>query len=903
MTDNVTIRDGEVDLATRTVHRGEANSRLTTNDAALLRYLVRRSDRAVPRDELLTAVWGYDTSITTRVVDLAVYRLRKKIELDPSNPTQVITVRHVGYRFVPIAPSQTPVTARATVPFLGALLGRQADLAALDAASKAVALVGPPGIGKTHLASFWASTFDGAWWVDLSSAEDSNQAINTIADVCRVPIAAAQDPLETVGFALAAAGRAILVLDGVDPLVGPLEQLVKDLCTLAPELTTLTTSRRAPGPPLQCHRLGPLDPTASAQLFQSAAPLPVDPDQVGPLLDLLQHTPLTIRLAARWSAIHPLPELHQTLRERLELLGSGVPTLDRVVGWTWDELEDEDRRALVRLSAFRSPFPLASAAVVLDQDVEAVAERLIGLIDRSLVEASDTPRRFRVVAAVAAFAATADPQERERALERLPMAFRREGAVLLQAHEGTMATQRAWALKDRLADLMVSVTSARRLERPELGGLLLMAAALQRHLLPVHARRALLDEAVSVCVDPFLQARARLWRAYLLRTIAPDEAAADLAWLVDQAPRALAMEVHRMHALVALSQGRLEDAEAAGRAALAQRPPPGRSAKARSQALITLALVVRQLHGPQQALPHATACLAEAESDGDPYHRCNAHQLLGHLQAHLGQYPTAQAHFETALSLARAHGFLGPAASTQFNLGNLASRHENHPEAIHWYASSETSYRRLGPRPEVGQAAVQRASSLLSLGRLDEAAEVARQVASLPWIDRSAHVRGRTWFLKGQIAYAQGDPATAADLFGVALAVWVPRGPMTAANLRLAASCALADAGQTSQAEEHLAAAHSALQGMPDPSLQALALAADAHLSCARGRTDTAQVAFAALDALIEGRQLPDFTEQEVRHLTPSGSVGWTSNAIGPAYLRERRKWLEQALHRARSEV
>ncbi|MDJ0869360.1 MAG: response regulator transcription factor [Myxococcota bacterium] len=74
--------------------------RLTTRENALLRALVEREGRAVPRAELLQEVWGLHPDTRTRVVDSFVARLRRYVESDPSRPKHILSVRGHGYRFV-----------------------------------------------------------------------------------------------------------------------------------------------------------------------------------------------------------------------------------------------------------------------------------------------------------------------------------------------------------------------------------------------------------------------------------------------------------------------------------------------------------------------------------------------------------------------------------------------------------------------------------------------------------------------------------------------------------------------------------------------------------------------------------------------------------------------------------
>jgi DNA-binding response OmpR family regulator len=70
---------------------------LTPKEFSLLHYLVDHRRRAQSRERILSAVWGYDFGGETRVVNVTVQRLRDKIEVDPANPTQLVTVRGVGY--------------------------------------------------------------------------------------------------------------------------------------------------------------------------------------------------------------------------------------------------------------------------------------------------------------------------------------------------------------------------------------------------------------------------------------------------------------------------------------------------------------------------------------------------------------------------------------------------------------------------------------------------------------------------------------------------------------------------------------------------------------------------------------------------------------------------------------
>lgn len=80
----------------------EANRkiRLTEKETAILKYLYRSGDKAIGRDQLLGEVWGYNAGVTTHTLETHVYRLRQKIERDPSH-AEILITEPGGYRLVP----------------------------------------------------------------------------------------------------------------------------------------------------------------------------------------------------------------------------------------------------------------------------------------------------------------------------------------------------------------------------------------------------------------------------------------------------------------------------------------------------------------------------------------------------------------------------------------------------------------------------------------------------------------------------------------------------------------------------------------------------------------------------------------------------------------------------------
>jgi two-component system alkaline phosphatase synthesis response regulator PhoP len=93
--------DVEVNRASRTVERAGEPVALSPKEYDLLLALMNRSGAVMTRHELLTEVWGYQSDVSTRTVDIHVSELRKKLEKKPAEPKHILTVRKTGYRFEP----------------------------------------------------------------------------------------------------------------------------------------------------------------------------------------------------------------------------------------------------------------------------------------------------------------------------------------------------------------------------------------------------------------------------------------------------------------------------------------------------------------------------------------------------------------------------------------------------------------------------------------------------------------------------------------------------------------------------------------------------------------------------------------------------------------------------------
>lgn len=96
------LRSGDlsVDLSGHQASLGDEPLVLKPKEYDLLAYFARNRGRALTRDELMERVWDHRSLIDTRTLDVHVRWLRRKIEVDPGQPTRIVTVRGMGYKFV-----------------------------------------------------------------------------------------------------------------------------------------------------------------------------------------------------------------------------------------------------------------------------------------------------------------------------------------------------------------------------------------------------------------------------------------------------------------------------------------------------------------------------------------------------------------------------------------------------------------------------------------------------------------------------------------------------------------------------------------------------------------------------------------------------------------------------------
>jgi len=98
------FRDLVIDTGERRVSRNDSDVVLTHTEFDLLAYLASNAGKVLSRERILMSVWGYEHPIETRVIDVHVRNLRRKIEPDPAQPRYILAVPGIGYRFAALKP-------------------------------------------------------------------------------------------------------------------------------------------------------------------------------------------------------------------------------------------------------------------------------------------------------------------------------------------------------------------------------------------------------------------------------------------------------------------------------------------------------------------------------------------------------------------------------------------------------------------------------------------------------------------------------------------------------------------------------------------------------------------------------------------------------------------------------
>jgi predicted ATPase/DNA-binding SARP family transcriptional activator len=312
------------------------------------------------------------------------------------------------------------VALRGNLPALAAtLVGRGADVAAIAARvreERLVAVVGPPGIGKTAVAiaagRALADTPGGVWLVRLEAARTGDEVLDAV-------VAAVGATGEAALLELLRGGGGVVILDNCEHVLDAAAALIERLLDAARGLRILATSQVALG--LNGESVVELRPLALADavaLFGlRAARTTGDVEELCRALDGL---PLAIELAAARTKTLSVSEIARRLDDRFAVLSDPVSRgperhggLRATIAWSYELLFPDDQRGLRALAAFAGGAPLSAVETVmaaLDVPAAAAIDVLGRLAARSLVIVEDD--RYRLLDSIRAYAREAGDIDR-----------------------------------------------------------------------------------------------------------------------------------------------------------------------------------------------------------------------------------------------------------------------------------------------------------------------------------------------------------------------------------------------------------------------------------------------------------------------------------------------------------
>ncbi len=326
-------------------------------------------------------------------------------------------------------PAGVWLTAEST-PFIGRVGQIEAIVALVrDDRARLVTLTGPGGTGKTRLSVEVARALlndfpGGVMQVLLGSVSDPSLVPATIAEALGITEIPGQPILEALARGIGSS-RMLLVLDNFEQIVGA-APMVGDLLARCPSLVLMVTSREVLKIAAEReHVVPPLDvpggaPDAAALASCEAAALfaarvrAVRPDFtitdenasiVASVCEKLEGIPLAIELAASRMKVLTLPALYKRLTDRFGFLkgtdrdrAERHQTLRAAIDWSYNLLDEPQRRLLCRAAVFRGGFFLESAEEVAGDRGFDVLDGLSALVDKSLLIRREVDGEMRLSA-------------------------------------------------------------------------------------------------------------------------------------------------------------------------------------------------------------------------------------------------------------------------------------------------------------------------------------------------------------------------------------------------------------------------------------------------------------------------------------------------------------------------
>jgi predicted ATPase/class 3 adenylate cyclase len=448
-------------------------------------------------------------------------------------------------------PAQSPHAVTADAWFARprtSFVGRAKELAyvrdcVLD--DRLVTLVAPGGAGKTRLAFEVAADVSQedrheVWLADLAALRVGSSVDSAIAAAVGAGDDTSVEPLEAAVAALTRT-RGLLVLDNCEHVIEQAAAATDMLLSRAPEVTILATSRaplRVPGErvvqlePLELPAPEVTDPATlldldAIRLFvarATAAGLDVDLSSAAPtiasIVRKLDGLPLALELAAARAPAFGLLELDRALDEPLQVLDARTrggadrhQTLDRLIRWSYDLLDDDERAVLRRVSVFGGGCTLAAAAEVCafgGVSTAAARAALTSLNEKSLLRmiGGEAGTRFRALVSIGLFA-----RDRARECGEYDECIKRHlhwVTSFAQSAEVAVhgADQLRWlrAMRDEASNVQ---SAGERALQDDPQAALVLAVAAAEPLRWTRQARAMLEASLAAAVDAPAGQRAR----------------------------------------------------------------------------------------------------------------------------------------------------------------------------------------------------------------------------------------------------------------------------------------------------------------------------------------------------------------------------------------------------------